>query len=144
MNSARFLNLFLFLALLDWSTGIAAGGQRTQPAPARSEYLRTEDVRFVLERGESGVDCALAFAIIKPRDRSLYLRTIFENPAGRQRLVVDSKVSRSTSHFSVRSPAFLSIEPYHVYRVRVLIFDAPDRKHLLSEHVQSVRFIPFA
>ena len=106
--------------------------------------MRTEDARFLLERGESGVDCALAFAIIKPPHRSLYLRTIFENPAGRQRLVVDSKVSPSTTHFSVRSPAFLSLEPYHVYTVRVFIFDAPEREHLLSEHVQSVRFIPFA
>ena len=115
-----------------------------KPPLAKSEYLVTDWCGFLIERGETGIDYALSFAVIKSEVRPLYLRTLFENPMGGKPLAVDSTVKRGETTFRVRSEAVPALQDDHIYKVRVLVFDSPQRTHKIGEHVQYVRFInPF-
>jgi hypothetical protein len=117
-----------------------------QPAPATSDYFRTESGGFIIERPERGAPAVVRYALLftptKSVDRPLYLRTRFQNPADSSHpFIVDSVLQPGAKKFSPTSPLLTGLQPRHGYKIEVLIFDAPERTHQIGQHVQFVRFL---
>lgn len=76
---------------------------------------------------------------VRPIDKTLYLRVEFENPLDRSSpLFTDTRIEPWMHELAIRSPEVRGLRKGSRYRIRIHIFDHPERKTRIGLHEQEM------
>jgi len=133
----------LFAACTTQPPPIATATSATAPAGS-VDYLKTLGggwrIRLTDDhRAATACQYGLTVGPARPFDKTLYLRAEFENPLSPSSpLITDTKIEPWMRELAIRSPEVRGLRKGGRYRIRIHIYDHPQRKHEIGFHDQTM------
>jgi hypothetical protein len=114
------------------------GQSLSAPDPGKSNYLKTYEGGFVVS--EYGARYYCLWDITRERDRRVYVRMEFENPADKGRpLVEESVIDPGKKSLYVATDYVQGLALDHQYLIKVFLYKDAEKKVLIDQLDQPVR-----
>jgi len=139
------VNCFLFALFVAFTFVGCAAISPEIPQKSSGKYFITAGGGFGLQTDDEHnlTNCFYSLCL-KPHKKivaPLYLRTKFQNPTNDAcPVILDTEVQPGSTNIMILSPDVRGFRSNHNYRVKVLIFDKPDRSKIIGWHIQYIQY----